>query len=81
MGGTSDPAINYLSNLLWVCGTGTTGCHGYMESYRTEACAKGWLVGDGQDPALVPVLLWDRRRVLLDNEGGTRPASPEEVAQ
>ena len=69
LGGTSRPEINFPSNLLWVCGSGTTGCHGHMESQRTEAYAKGWLVRHGQDPATVPVELWDGRRVLVDDEG------------
>lgn len=79
MGGTSDPAINYPSNLLWVCGTGTTGCHGHMESQRFEATTKGWLVPDSMDPAKVPVQLWDGRCVVLDIYGGHEPAPTEEV--
>ncbi len=58
------------SNLLWVCGTGTTGCHGYMESERIEARENGWLVRHGHDPRESPVLLWDGRRVLLDDDCG-----------
>lgn len=70
LGGTKDPAINALSNLLWVCGDGVQGCHGHMESHRTEAYAMGWLVRHGTSPAAVPVHLWDGRRVLLDDSGG-----------
>lgn len=69
-GGTRRPEINHPSNLLWVCGTGTTGCHGHMESYRTEALDNGWLLHDRADAREEPVLLWDGRRVLLDDEGG-----------
>lgn len=70
LGGTSDPAINAPSNLLWVCGDGVRGCHGHMESYRTEAHNHGWLLHNNDDPLRVPVSLWDGRRVLLDDEGG-----------
>lgn len=80
MGGSSDPAINRPSNLVWVCGTGTTGCHGHMESQRHEAYVNGWLLHDRQTPLLVPVLLWDGRRVVLDDEGGYGPAPSEEEA-
>lgn len=73
-GGTVDPATNYPSNLLWVCGTGTSGCHGTIESHRTRAYDNGWLLGDRAQPAGVAVLLWDGRRVLLDDEGGYRAA-------
>ena len=74
MGGSKDPAINQPSNLLWVCGNGTTGCHGHMESRRTEAYEHGWLLADRADPTATAVHLWDGRRVLLDNTGGYRPA-------
>lgn len=70
MGGTSRPEINWPSNLVWVCGTGTTACHGHMESRRTEAYAAGWLVPHGSDPAEEPLLLWNGSKVLLDNDGG-----------
>jgi hypothetical protein len=69
LGGTKDPAINAPSNLLWVCGDGTRGCHGHMESHRTESYEKGWLVRHGTSPETVAVHLWDGRRVLLDNTG------------
>lgn len=78
LGGTVDPAINFPSNLIWVCGSGTTGCHGHMESYRTEAYAMGWLLHAADDPTAVPVVLWDGRRVLLDNVGGYTPAPSQE---
>lgn len=69
-GGTRRESINAPSNLLWVCGNGTTGCHGHMESYRAEALANGWLLHDGDDATAVPVLRWDGERVLLDDDGG-----------
>lgn len=70
MGGTRDPRINRPSNLLWVCGDGTRKCHGYMENKgRAEAYEKGWLVARAADPREVPVVLWDGRRVVLDDEG------------
>ena len=49
---------NSLSNVLILCGSGTCGCHGYVEHNRTEAYEKGWLIRMGnQDPADVPVEL------------------------
>lgn len=43
-GGSSDPAINAPSNLLTVCGTGTTGCHGWIGSSPAEALEHGYVV-------------------------------------
>lgn len=68
-GGTSNPAINLPSNLLSVCGSATTLCHGHMESYRTEAEQKGWLVRRGNDPKAQPVLVARGTRwVYLDDD-------------
>lgn len=55
------------SNLLVLCGSGTTGCHGWVESHRAEAEAHGWLLRHTiADPADVPVLWRGRRSLLLD---------------
>lgn len=53
MGGTKR-GVNSLANLALVCGSGTTGCHGYIESHREEAYERGWLVHSWDDPAEVP---------------------------
>lgn len=44
MGGTASLDINLPSNLVTLCGTGTTGCHGWIESHRTQAVEDGWLL-------------------------------------
>jgi 5-methylcytosine-specific restriction enzyme A len=69
-GGSRDPQTNSAANLLWVCGDGTRGCHGHMESYRAEAYRMGWLVPAHATPAAVPVRLWDGSWVRLDDDGG-----------
>lgn len=68
MGGTRGPGINLPSNLLTLCGSGTTGCHGLVEAHPTWAQAHGWSVRRTQDPAAVPVWTW-RGWVQLDNAG------------
>lgn len=83
MGGTKDPAANYTSNLLLLCGTGSTGCHGHIESHRTEAYDHGWLVRHGHRPSQVPVRLWSGRDVYLDDDGQwshTPPRTDEPTA-
>ena len=57
MGGTSDDAVHSATNCVLLCGSGTTGCHGYIESNRAEAAEHGWLVlrRDPRHPADVPV--------------------------
>lgn len=63
---------NRLSNLILLCGSATTGCHGYIESHRGEAYDphQGWLVRRDVDPATVPILCARRGLILLDNDGG-----------
>jgi hypothetical protein len=39
---------------LHICGSGTTGCHGWIESNRDDARRRGWLVPRPTDPAAVP---------------------------
>lgn len=57
MGGSRHtPGINDPANLALVCGSGTTGCHGFIESHRTLAYRMGYLVHRGQNPADVPWL-------------------------
>ena len=55
MGGTSTPEDP--TNLVMLCGSGTTGCHGWVESYRAKAWEQGWLVPrrDPREPTDVPV--------------------------
>lgn len=70
MGGTRRDDTNSPANLLTVCGSGTTGCHGQMESHRAEALENGWLITQDQDPAAVPVLVGHGSRwVLLTHDG------------
>lgn len=44
MGGSRISWVNEAANLLVLCGTGTTGCHGWVEKNRGEARDLGWLV-------------------------------------
>ena len=74
MGGTDDPAVNSPANLLLLCGTGTSGCHGLVETQRALAVEHGWLVPRPTDPASVPVLLFFGDRVYLTPNGTYREA-------
>lgn len=43
-------------NCVAVCGTGTTGCHGWIHGHPAEATATGWMVPSWLDPAMVPAI-------------------------
>lgn len=58
------------SNGLDVCGSGTTGCHGWIHANPGEAQRLGWSVSAYAEPSEVPVLLRQFGWVLLDDLGG-----------
>lgn len=74
MGGSRDPRLNMPPNLILLCGSGTTGCHGEVESHRADARAAGYLLWRSQNPTEVPVTVavWPGAtiRYLLDDWGG-----------
>jgi hypothetical protein len=55
-------------NRITACGTGTTGCHGWMHHHRGEAEAGGWIVSRYRLPELVPALHWRLGPVLLTDD-------------
>lgn len=69
MGGTHRVETNYPSNLMALCGTGTSGCHGYLESHRTEAIDYGFIVPQYEMPHNVPVKTHSHGWVLLNDDG------------
>jgi len=50
MGGTRRSDVNESANLMLLCGSGTTGCHGWVESHRKEALADGIILYDRDIP-------------------------------
>lgn len=80
-GGTADPAINRPSNLLLVCGTGITECHGALtrNGDRAAALAAGWVVelNSIHDPADIPVRHAALGLVFLLDDGGVLLAGGE----
>lgn len=69
MGGSRLPDTNDPANLLTLCGSGTTLCHGWTEHHPTWARAHGWAVSFYANPATTPVWTW-RGWVLLLTGGG-----------
>jgi hypothetical protein len=81
MGGSRDPRLNMTANLLTLCGSGTTGCHGVVERYRSWARERGLLLWRSQEPDRIAVAAYRKGNdplfcefdlVLLDNEGGRK---------
>lgn len=56
MGGTSNAGIHAPENLLALCGSGVTGCHGWAESNRRIAYEQGVLLRTGTHPEHTPYM-------------------------
>ncbi len=84
MGGSRRPELNTPANLLAVCGSGTTGCHGRIESNRTRAYEDGLLLRADQAPTDVPAMLADPNhpshwpRLVWLHDDGTITEEPTE---
>lgn len=72
MGGTKRN-IHTIEWLLHLCGSGTTGCHGYIESHREEAYRSGWLLRQHQRPPTSPVWIHGPALVILTEDGRYKP--------
>lgn len=66
-----------VSNGLLLCGSGTTGCHGWAHSNPRSARMAGFAVESHEDPRLVPVMHAVYGLVWLDDEGGASSTPPE----
>jgi len=71
MGGSRKKEINQPQNLLLLCGTGTSGCHGWIESYRERGYLDGYLVKRGFKPEEIPIVD-SRGKVFLILPDGTK---------
>ncbi len=87
-----DPFNSIPSNLLLLCGSGTTGCHGWAHANPVEARAHGFIVSSYvavEEIQEVPVLLWRRidgivmRRTwaLLNDDGDVTWIGPREAME
>lgn len=72
MGGTKQAWVNQPANLVTLCGSGTTGCHGWIESNRADARLLGWLIplNGVQTAEQIGVTYWDGTLRYLNDEGG-----------
>jgi hypothetical protein len=57
------------ANGILLCGTGTTGCHGWAHANVTQATEEGLIVSRWADPVIIPILTW-RGWIRVDDDGG-----------
>lgn len=65
-------------NLLQLCGSGTTGCHGWVHAHPARAYRLGYLVHTGKDPATIPVYYRTGGWQQLHADGTRHPCPPPE---
>lgn len=78
MGGSRWPGINLPSNLITLCGSGTTGCHGWVEHHPGWARAHGWSVSahERERVGVIPVWTWRGWVRLAHGEAEVLPGRP-----
>ena len=54
MGGSKNAELHKPANLLALCGTGTSGCHGWVESNRDKARELGYLIAKVESAEQIP---------------------------
>lgn len=70
------------SNGQMLCGSGTTGCHGWATTHPELAIADGWSVPGWGDPQTWPSRRWVHDElvwVLLDDSGGFTRITDEDA--
>lgn len=71
------PGLHEASNLILACGSGDTGCHGWIHAHPREAMSLGYIVSGFNDhPELAPILTAQHGWVLLDDKGGWMRCEP-----
>jgi hypothetical protein len=72
MGGSRRAEVNDLSVLVTLCGSGTTGCHGYVTSHPAYAFESGWSIrrSNPEDPETIPVHDLAGRQIFFFDDGG-----------
>lgn len=69
MGGSKNPALHKCANLLVLCGTGTSGCHGWVESNRDKARELGYLIQKVESAHEIPFQDINEKWWVIDNDG------------
>lgn len=69
MGGSKNQELHKPANLIALCGSGTTGCHGWVESHREQARTFGYLIQKVESAQEIPFKDLSGNWWLIDNNG------------
>lgn len=76
--GSDYSGLHQPENLLPLCGSGTTGCHGWVHAHPSRAYQLGYLVHMGKNPATQPVYYQRHGWQRLTQQGERLPSDPPE---
>lgn len=77
----ADPDVRHSpANIVELCGSGTTGCHGWVHQHVKEAERLGLIVPFGRDPRTTPVRDWQGIWLRLNQDGTATRLTAMEVA-
>jgi len=69
MGGSKNEMLHQPANLIVLCGTGISGCHGWVESNRDKARELGYLIQKVESAEEIPFQDKNGKWWQLDNYG------------
>jgi hypothetical protein len=69
MGGSKNLNLHQTANLIALCGTGISGCHGWVESNRAKARELGYLIQKVESAEEIPFQDLNKTWWLIDNNG------------
>lgn len=69
MGGSKNEELHKAANLIALCGSGTSGCHGWVESNREEARTFGYLIVKVESAEQIPFKDLNGDWWTIDNNG------------
>lgn len=72
MGGSKNLDLHRPANLIALCGSGTSGCHGWVESNRSEARTFGYLIQKVEAACEIPFKDLNGDWWLIDDDGQKR---------
>lgn len=72
MGGSKNEKLHLPANLIVLCGSGTSGCHGWVESNRDKSRDHGYLIQKVDSAEIIPFRDDAGMWYLIDNNGQKR---------
>lgn len=78
----ADPTVRDLpGNIVELCGSGTTGCHGWTHAHPAEAERSGYIIPSWRDPLSVPIRDWNGDWWWLLDDGTAQRLTQIEIIE